>query len=118
MDREKYLAYNRLVNNINPLHSDQGYARKLGFEDIVVAGVFTFSFIPQMIEEWAGGSSIIRCVEIKYLSPVYIEAAIVHKALVRSKFVKDGIRRLELEVWVEDSQGNRLTEARVTVEFP
>ena len=117
MDRENYMEYNRLVNEINPIHFDVEHARKLGFRDIVIAGVFTFSFIPRMIEEWLGKQGTIEAVEITYHNPVYIEDVISHKAHVRKKSVKDNKPCVELEVSVDDNEGNVLTSAIVTACF-
>ncbi len=117
MDRENYMEYNRLVNEINPIHFDVEHARKLGFRDIVVAGVFTFSFVPKMIEEWLGKQGSIEAVEITYHNPVYIEDVVAHKAYVRKKSVKDNKPCVELAVSVEDSEGNVLTSAAVTAGF-
>ncbi len=117
MDRETYFEYNRLVNELNPLHFDAGYARGLGFRDIVVAGVYTFSFIPRMIEEWAGERGRIREIKIKYESPVYIEETIIHKARVKTKTGQAGSGSIGCEVSVEDAGGRLLTSAMVVVEF-
>lgn len=116
MDRGTYFAYNKLVTEINPLHFDADYSRRLGFRDIVVAGVYTFSFIPKMVEDWAGEAGRISGIEIKYIAPVYIDETIVQKGRVTGKTV-EGAKRLECEVVVEDSAGATLTEAVVTVEF-
>ncbi len=57
---------------MNPLHSDTKYARAIGFEDIVVAGVYTFAFIPRMIEDWSAGKLRVISMEISYSKPAYI----------------------------------------------
>ena len=117
MDRETYLAYNRLTKEINPLHFDQAYAQRLGFREIVVAGVYTFSFIPKMVEDWLGDAGFIRRIEIHYRNPIYLGGTIVQKALVRKKRVEPDQKWIECEVTVEDEEGNLLTSAAVTVEF-
>jgi len=118
MDRDTYFVYNRLINNINPLHSDEDYARRLGFKDIVVAGVYTFSFIPKMIEDWLEGPFMIRGVEIRYRNPIYIGETIVQKAHVVKKVEEGDKRYLKCEVSVEDGKGEQLTSAVVFVDFP
>ena len=117
MDREKYFAYNDLVKNINPLHSDEAYAKRLGFRDIVVAGVYTYSFITRMIEDWVGESGEISQVEIGYKSPIYIDETIIHEAQVIKKCEDVRRRYAECEVLVRDREGNKLTEALVRVDF-
>jgi len=118
MDPERYGAYNRLVDEINPLHFDRDFARALGFEDIVVAGIYSFSFIPGMIESLLEESARIRSIEIVFRSPLYLGETIVQRALVKRKVEAEGTRWVELKVSVEDTRGRTTTEASVTVEFP
>lgn len=117
MDPERYGAYNRLVDEINPLHFDRDFARALGFEDIVVAGIYSFSFIPRMIESVLEESARIRSIEIVYKSPLYVGEEIVQRALVKRKVEAEGTRWVELEVSVRDRRGRTTTEASVIVEF-
>ena len=76
MDRKTYFEYNKLVNEINPLHFDENYAKALGFKGIVVAGVYTFSFIPRMIADWIGRPGSIRNMEIRYIIGAVIGAVV------------------------------------------
>lgn len=117
MDRETYFAYNDLVKNINPLHSDPEYARRLGFKDIVVAGVYTFSFVTRMVEDWAGPAGRIAGVTIKYQNPIYIEETILHTGRVLKKITQGEEKGVECEVSVIDSGGDPLTSAIVRVTF-
>ncbi len=111
--RDTYFDYNRLIKNMNPLHADPEYARRLGYRDIVVAGVYTFSFIPKMVEDWIGGAGRVAGVKIKYLSPVYIGETIVQTARVAQK--SSSPPSLQIEVTVSDLPGNTLTTAAVAV---
>ena len=117
LDRETYLAYNRLAKEINPLHFDRAYAIRLGFREIVVAGVYTFSFIPKMVEDWVGDAGSVRHIEIHYRNPIYLGDTIVQKAVVRKKRAEPDQQWIECEVTVEDEQGHPLTLATVTIKF-
>ena len=117
MDRQTYSDYNRLINEINPLHFDAAYARKLGYKDIVVAGVYTFSFIPQMIEAWAGKPGCISSIAVRYKSPVYIGETIVQTARIAKKTEANDFKLVEIEVEVKDNAGELLTAATVGVEL-
>ncbi|HUT52948.1 MAG TPA: MaoC/PaaZ C-terminal domain-containing protein [bacterium] len=114
MDRETYFAYNQLIRNMNPLHSDQNYAMRMGYRDIVVAGVYTFSFIPKMIEDWIGPAGRVAAIAIKYASPIYIGGTIVQTARVTRK--SSSPPSLEIEVTVRDLNGNTLKSATVKLE--
>jgi len=117
MERETYFAYNRLIKNMNPLHSDKSYANRLGYRDIVVAGVYTFSFIPKMIEDWAGAAAKVSGIEIKYGDPIYLGETITQQARVTKKSSAGGKKLIECEVLVRDHAGALLTSAIVVVDF-
>jgi acyl dehydratase len=117
MDRDTYFAYNRLVKEINPLHFDREYAKTLGYRDIVVAGVYTFSFITRMIEDWLGDSGWISSTRVRFKNPAYIDETIVQTARVIRKFKKDKARHVECEILVKDMDGKELTSALVDVEL-
>jgi acyl dehydratase len=115
MERERYFAYNALVKNINPLHSDRAYARTLGFDDVVVAGVYTYSFMTRVVEDWVGGDGRISSVEISYQHPVLIGESVIYTARVARKEERD--RGLELEVQAKNTAGAICTRAAVRVVF-
>jgi len=86
--------YCELVNEINPLHFDQEYARALGYKDIVVAGIFTASLFPKLITDWLGGQAVIEKMEMKA-----------------------GAKRLECDVWSENAAAERLASATILLRF-
>ena len=117
MDRETYFAYNRLINNLNPLHADAGYAKSIGFDDIVVAGVYTYSFVPRLVEDWLGGAGRVRSVEIRYHAPVYINTTVTYKGQVAKKRAAADGRLVEIEVRAWSAGGDELLSAMVVAQL-
>jgi len=116
MDRNTYFRYNALVGEINPLHFDEDYARKIGFKDIVVAGVYTFSFIPKMVTDRTGQPGKIRSIELRYENPVYIGEEVVYRGRPVGEYVSEGVKFVEYGIEAENVGGTRLISATVTVE--
>ncbi len=117
MDRKTYFAYNMLVNEINPLHFDENYAQGLGYKDIVVAGVYTFSFIPRMITKWIGEPGKIQSIGIKYNEPIYIEDVVTYSGIVKRKYVKDNQKFINCEISIENIEGTKLINASATIKL-
>ncbi len=117
MDRKTYFEYNKLVSEINPLHFDKKYAQQLGFKNIVVAGVYTFSFIPKMITEWIGEPGSIRSIEIKYNKPIYIEDIITYYGTVKKKYVKDNKKYIDCNISIENVEGTKSISAMATIKL-
>ena len=48
VERKTYRKYNRLIKEINPMHLSKIYVQKLGYDDVLVAGNFLYSYIPKI----------------------------------------------------------------------
>ena len=97
---EKNKAYCRLEHEINPLHFDPNYARKLGYKDVVIAGIFTASFFPKMITDWLGPEIFIERMKVKFMDPAYINDVVLHEGVVSDKLVENGEKLAEAELIV------------------
>jgi acyl dehydratase len=115
MDKKKYLTYSKMVNEINPLHFDENYAKSLGFRTILVAGVYTYSFLPKMLTDWLRNLYCVKSLEIKYISPIYVEDEIVNRGVVKRKYNENGEKTVECEVWVENQERKKVTEGKAKI---
>ena len=85
---ERNEDYCQFVNEINPLHFDQDYARSLGYEDIVVAGIFTASLFPKVITDWLGKQARIERMEVKFEAPAYLNETVTYRGRVMRKLIE------------------------------
>jgi len=80
MEKKTYKQYNKLAKEINPMHLSKLYVHRLGYDDILIAGNFLFSFIPKWIINWIEGNiNALSSITIKFENPVYIDDEIVLK---------------------------------------
>ena len=114
---ERNQDYCKFVNEINPLHFDQEYARALGYENIVIAGIFTASLFPKVITDWLGMGARIERMRVKFEAPAYLNETVTYRGRVTRKAIEEGVKRLECEVWSESTDGERLALAAVTLRF-
>lgn len=111
MDRNLYSQYNHLISELNPLHLYKAYARYLGYQNIVVAGIYTFSFLPQTIEKLIdAGTGKITNINVVYKNPIYINTTIVQTMIKKKQENKNYI---EYEILVHDMDKNLLTQAMI-----
>ncbi|MHA1145373.1 MAG: MaoC family dehydratase [Candidatus Helarchaeota archaeon] len=114
---DKNKRYCRLEHEINPLHFDAEYARKLGYKDIVIAGIFTASFFPKIITDWLGNIVSIERVSVKFINPAYLNDVVTYKGKVLRKFTEKGMKKIDCNTWSENSGHEKLAEARVIAAF-
>ena len=73
------------MNEINPLHFDQEYARAIGYKDIVIAGILTASFFPKVITDWLGNQACIDRIQVKFEAPAYLNERVTYRGRVKTK---------------------------------
>lgn len=107
MEGQTYRKYNRLIKEINPIHFNKNYALKLGYNGIVVAGNFLFTFIPKWIIDWVEDPTAIKKIDVKFDTPVYLDDILIHTGKI-VKIDGEGAHGLfELEYEVKKSNGER-----------
>lgn len=111
---ERNARYCKLVNEINPLHFDAAYARALGYRDIVIAGVFTASYFPEVLDAWLGRNVRIEKMVLKFRAPAYLNDTVTYRGRVTATAEEGAFRRIECELWSENGSGERLAQASVT----
>ena len=114
---EKNKYYNRVVKEINPLHFNLNYAKSLGYRNIVIAGVFTYSFFIKIVKDWLGESGLIRDLEIFFKNPAHENDVVIHKGKVIDKHIKDNKKLIKCEIWSEDKDGVQLANAKLNIEI-
>ena len=80
--KKTYRKYNFLIREINPIHFNTKYAQKMGYEDVIVAGNFLYSYIPKWILDWIGDIKAINKISVKFGNPVYLEDELIHNGKI------------------------------------
>ena len=114
---EKNKLYNRIVKEINPLHFNLKYAQSLGYKNIVIAGVFTYSFFTKIVKDWLGESGVIRNLEIFFKDPAYENDLLIYKGKVLGKLIDGDKKIIKCEIWSENKDGVQLAMANINVEI-
>ena len=63
----------QMTGDVNPLHTDEGFAKEKGYEAKVAYGMLTASFLSTLAGVYLPGErSLIHSVESKFTKPVYV----------------------------------------------
>jgi len=112
-----YRRYNRLIREINPIHLNKSYAQKLGFENIVVAGNFLFTFIPKWILDWIPIPSALKKATVYFENPVYPDEEIIHKGTIQEIEELSGQIKVICEYHVEKGDGTPTSKGKIILNF-
>ena len=104
-----------MIKEINPIHINKKYAQSLGYDDIVVAGNFLFTYIPKWIIDWIEKESWLRKITIRFENPVYVDEDIIHKGKIMEVKHKDDMISITCEYRVEKSNGVRTSYGEILI---
>ncbi|WP_195282623.1 MaoC/PaaZ C-terminal domain-containing protein [Harryflintia acetispora] len=102
---EKVLAFRSMTGDINPLHTDTAYARSKGYQDKVVYGMLTASFLSTLAGVYLPGQySLIHSVEVKFPNAAYAGSTVftVHGKVIEKN---DLFKLLKIKVNILNGNG-------------
>jgi len=115
IDHKKYRKYNKLIKEINPIHMSKMYAQKIGYEDIVIAGNFLFTYIPKWIIDWIGDVNVIKKATVKFENPVYPYDEIIHKGSIVDIKERNEKKIIKCDYNVEKISGERTSYGTIVI---
>jgi len=95
------------------IHYDQSYATSVGLPGVILHGLLKAAFLGQLVTEWLGDQGTMKTFEVSYRG--IDEPGRPYRC--RGRVVKVDGDQAELELWGEDSGGNRTTVGSATVEM-
>ena len=100
-------SFCELSGDTNPLHRDEEYAKSRGFQDRVVYGMLTASFISTLGGCYIPGKyCIIQGVETKFLRPVYVGDEITVTGEVVD--IREELNYIEIKVTMKNQKGEKV----------
>ncbi len=104
----------KMSGDENPLHRSSEYAKAKGYEDRVVYGMLTSSFLSALAGMYLPGErSLIHSVEIKYQKPVYIGDVLTIEGEIDEK--NDTYELIKIKAVIRNQKGEKVVKARMQV---
>lgn len=112
---EMMQSFCTISGDINPLHQDADFARAKGYEDKVVYGMLTASFLSTLAGVWLPGEkSLIHQVEVEFPAPVYVGDTLTVEGCVKEK--NDTFRFLILKVMIKNQNGKKVLRGKMRIQ--
>jgi acyl dehydratase len=100
------------------IHYDKDFAQSTGLQERITHGALKHALLGRLLQEWAGDEGRVARVACSYRGMDMIDKDIVARGVVKAKRQEDGRNLVDLEVWVEDPDGNKTTPGEATVALP
>jgi acyl dehydratase len=117
-----YMELNRFAganDELVPIHMDADYAKNVAkLPDVIVMGNLKLAYITNAISDWAGDEGWIEKLFIEYRKMDLVNHTLTAKAKVTKKYQQEGRNLVDLDVWVENDEGETTTPGRATLRLP
>ncbi len=107
-------SFKAITGDINPLHNNGDYAKNKGYEDRVVYGMLTASYLSTLAGVYLPGEkSLIQSVEIKFSKPVYIGDILDIEGEVTEK--NDTFKVIIIKVSIKNQLGKKVLKGSMQI---
>lgn len=99
------------------IHMDDEAGRAAGFPGAIGMGRLQWSYLHNLLRGWLPPGGRIVAVRAQLRAPNRNGSTVTAHGRVTAVRDEAGVRRIELDVWVDDDEGNRLAPGSATVEL-
>jgi len=103
--------------DFNPIHQDDEFAREAGMGGVFAHGMLSMGFVAQALTDWAGAGSV-RKLGVRFAGLVRLNDTVTCRGRVLAKTSKDDTHDVEVEVWAENQNGEKVVTGRAVVRVP
>lgn len=96
---------------------DPATAEKMGLPAPIVPGAMKQGFLDQYLRGWLDGGGRIRRLQLSHRRPSIHDAEMTLGGVITRTYEEDGTQRADLEIFIDDPQGERSVRGAATVEF-
>lgn len=114
-DRQQLVKYAAGSGDFNPLHYDPEYPQAEQIGDNIVHGRMKYAALGELVSNWLRHQGRVVSISCQYRGMDMRGAEFTCRGVIIEK--DDETRLVELELWVENEQGERTTPGRAIVEF-
>lgn len=93
------------------IHYDQAFAQGVGLPGVILHGLLKAGFLAQLVTDWLGDRGTLESFEVSYRG-IDVPG---RPYRCRGRVTRVDGDQVELEVWGEDSDGNRTTVGKASV---
>lgn len=97
--------------------TDLETAKSEGVDQLIIPGIMSMAYLSQLITDWAPNITM-KKLDIIFRAPVKHEEEIQCVGLVTDKEVRDGENCIDVDVYIENTEGRRAVTGQALVVAP
>jgi acyl dehydratase len=103
--------------DFNPIHQDAEFAQAAGMGGVFAHGMLSMGFVAQAVTDWAGAGTM-RKVGVRFAALVRLKDTVTCRGRVLATSQKKGMSLVELDIWAENQNGDKVVAGKATVALP
>ena len=100
-----------------PQFHDPDRAARMGLPGPIVPGNMKYAYIHQYLRRWLDDAGEVRRIQLAHRRPDVQNAEMAIGGTVTRKYEQDGRPFADLEIWIDNAQGERSVRGSATVVF-
>lgn len=101
-----------ISNDINPLHTDENYAKDKGFAGRVIYGLLTSCFYSTLVGVYLPGKyCILQGIDIQFSKPVYIGDEL--KITGKVSYINQAYKQIEIKATIVNQENKKVSKATI-----
>ena len=117
LSKDQVRSYAKAMGMWVPRFTDDEGARKEGLPGMITPGNMSLAILSKLVTDWIGsGNARMIRLGTTYRQPVIPDHTITLQGFITHK--DDGDRTVEVDVWIENEDAERLVIGTATVQFP
>jgi acyl dehydratase len=110
-----WVRYAAVNDEFGLIHIDDEVGRTAGYPTAFGMGNLQWSYLHSLLRNWLGDRGTIRTIRCQFRAPNTKGMTVTARGTVTRVEETHAGREIELEVWTEDDNGNRLAPGAATV---
>ena len=105
--------FREMTGDINPMHSDEAFAKEKGFEKKLVFGMLTASFFSTLVGVYLPGKNCLfqECKDIRFHSPVFVGDELTIQGEVIE--IDERFKRITIKATIRNQNQKKVCSAKL-----
>ncbi|KAA0956929.1 MULTISPECIES: MaoC/PaaZ C-terminal domain-containing protein [unclassified Planococcus (in: firmicutes)] len=108
VSKEQLVQYAQASGDLNPLHTDDNFAKSIGLDGVIAHGMLIMGFLGQYVQEIAGTESVVHQFNMRFGAMTKPGDVITCGGFVKQLMEIDGQPAVALELFAEKAPGERV----------
>ena len=117
-DTRQLVMYAGASGDFVPIHYDKDVAQAAGHDRVIIHGALKSAWLAEMVTKWIGHSGRLLKLSVQYRGIDYPGDTLTCRGRVTAKRVEDGVGVVELEITLENGDGQVTTPGTAVAELP